>query len=79
MEINQEINGKREGYWETYHPNNLLYYRGNYKNGLASGYWEVYFTNGNLIWHGVYVNGEKSGLFKEGNMFDSSTFECFYF
>jgi antitoxin component YwqK of YwqJK toxin-antitoxin module len=47
--INQyNDNGKKHGYWEVYHSNGNLIYKGNYINGKRIGYWEDYYSNGCL-------------------------------
>jgi antitoxin component YwqK of YwqJK toxin-antitoxin module len=43
--MNQLINGKREGYWESYYSNGNLWYKGHYNNDLKEGYWECYLNN----------------------------------
>ena len=55
-EKNQIINGQREGYWERYHPNGQLSYKGYYKKGLGEGYWEEYYSNGKFCYKGFYFN-----------------------
>ena len=68
MEKNKEIRkenlinlydekGNRHGYWESYHDNGQLYYKGNYVNGNRHGYWERYWSNGDLIYKGFYDMG----------------------
>ena len=48
-------NGNRTGYWEVYHPNGQLIYKGHYDNGKLVGYWERYFYNGKLMNKVLYV------------------------
>jgi antitoxin component YwqK of YwqJK toxin-antitoxin module len=45
---NQSINGKREGYWESYYSNGNIWFKVNYKNGTFNGYLESYSSNGEL-------------------------------
>jgi antitoxin component YwqK of YwqJK toxin-antitoxin module len=42
-------NDLRHGYWERYHPNGNLWWKGNYINGEPDGYWEWYDPNSNII------------------------------
>jgi len=49
----QPINEKGErhdehGYWEHYHYNGQLWFKGNYVDGNRHGYWEEYYPNGQL-------------------------------
>jgi len=57
--------GKRHGYWEYYHYNGNLFYKGNYVNDKRDGYWEYYHSNGNLSYKGNFVNGNKHGYWEE--------------
>ena len=43
-------NGKRIGYWEWYHPNGHLVYKGHFDNDEPVGYSEWYYRNGKLIY-----------------------------
>ena len=55
QECNQRnSNGNREGYWEVYHPNGNLNYKGFYKDGRWNGYWE-YYSNGKLTFKEYYA------------------------
>ena len=47
--------GKRHGYWEYYHKNGQLWFKGNYVNGNRHGYWEDYWSNGQLIDKTYYI------------------------
>ena len=40
--------GERHGYWEYYHSNGQLSYKGNYVDGNPHGYWEYYWISGEL-------------------------------
>ena len=63
--INQyNTNGKEDGYWERYHSNGQLWYKGNYINGNRDGYWEGYYDNGKLRYKGNYINGKKDGYWE---------------
>ena len=75
MEMNKEIrkenlinlfdeNGNKHGYWEWYHTNGQLHYKGNYVNGNKHGYFESYWDNGELNYKGNYVNGKEHGYFE---------------
>ena len=58
-------NGKRHGYWEYYHYNGNLVFKGNFVNGNKHGYWEEYHSNGNLYSKGNYVDGKEHGYWEE--------------
>ena len=58
-------NGERHGYWERYHDNGKLWYKGTYVNGIKHGYWELYYSDGNLDYKGSYVNSEQHGYWEE--------------
>ena len=51
--------GLRHGYWEEYHLNGRLWYKGYYKNGHLDGYWERYDHKSKLISKGHYINNER--------------------
>ena len=53
------MNGKKEGYWEGYHYNGQLCWKGHYVNGRKEGYWEYYYDNGQLWYKVHYVRGEE--------------------
>ena len=55
-------NGKAHGYWELYHPNGKLAYKGNYIHGLRHGDWEGYRSDGKLSFKGKYDMGQEIGL-----------------
>jgi len=59
--------GQRHGYWEEYHSNGKLIFRGNYINGKRNGYWEWYYYNGRLGYKGSYLNGRRNGYWEEYN------------
>ena len=40
--------GNREGYWEEYHSNGNLSFKGYFKDGEPDGYWEEYHLDGSL-------------------------------
>ena len=52
-QINEK--GIRQGYWERYWSNNILWHRGNYINGKKFGYWEWYYKNGELRYKEYYL------------------------
>ncbi len=56
-------NGLPHGYWEVYHDNGNLSYKGTHINSLRHGYWEAYWDNGNLGLVINYLNGKKVGLY----------------
>ncbi|CAB4142281.1 MORN variant [uncultured Caudovirales phage] len=56
---------KKHGYWEVYHINGNLHYKGHYLNGEQHGYWEQYYENGQLWYKGHFLNGEKHGYWEE--------------
>ena len=55
-------NGQRHSYWEIYHYNGQLHYKGNYINGNEDGIWEYYYSNGQLAYKGNYINDKRDGL-----------------
>ena len=60
--INQYDNeGFKQGYWEEYHDNGELFFKGNYKDDKKDGYWEYYWSNGNVYSKGNYKNGGYDG------------------
>jgi uncharacterized protein len=61
--MNQTVNGLKEGYWEIYHSNVNLHFKGNYISGMREGYWESY-SNGNLWYKGNYKSGIKEGYWE---------------
>jgi antitoxin component YwqK of YwqJK toxin-antitoxin module len=56
--------GEQHGYWESYHDNGQLYFKGSYLNGKQHGYWEYYWDNGQLDYKGSYSNGERHGYWE---------------
>ena len=67
------INGKRDGFWESYYENGQLNWKGNYKNDNLDGPWEYYHKNGQLSFKGNYVDGKEEGSFehfKENGKFE---------
>ena len=48
------------GYWETYHDNGQLHFKGNHINDKQHGYWEYYYPNGQLRYKGNFVKDRKS-------------------
>lgn len=46
---------KRHGYWEIYHYDGNLEYKGNYINGKPIGYFEVYHRNKSLLYKRFYI------------------------
>ena len=52
---NHYTDGKKDGYWESFHDNRKLSEKGKYKNGLRVGIWESYHDNGQLWVRGEYT------------------------
>jgi len=52
---NNHKDGKKDGYWESFHDNGKLSEKGNYKKGLRVGIWESYHDNGQLWVRGKYT------------------------
>jgi hypothetical protein len=52
---NNYKDGKKDGYWESFHVNGQLSEKGNYNNGLKVGIWEYYHDNGKLWVRGKYT------------------------
>jgi antitoxin component YwqK of YwqJK toxin-antitoxin module len=66
IRINQyDIDGNKTGYWEEYHDNGNLWYKGSYKDGEMDGYWVWYHSNGKLDSKGNYVDGERDGIWTD--------------
>jgi antitoxin component YwqK of YwqJK toxin-antitoxin module len=59
--------GEPHGYWESYHPNGQLRYKGTYLNGQKHGLWGGYRHNGNLAYKGTYHYGKKIGYWVKHN------------
>ena len=58
------INGKRDGFWESYYENGQLNWKGNYKDDCLDGPWEYYYDNGQLSYKGNYIGGKEDGIFE---------------
>ena len=52
---NHYTDGKKDGYWESFHDNGKLSEKGKYKKGLRVGIWESYHDNGQLWVRGEYT------------------------
>jgi antitoxin component YwqK of YwqJK toxin-antitoxin module len=51
VRINQyDLDGRKQGYWESYYLSGQLQSKGNYVNGEADGYWEYHWRNGSIIY-----------------------------
>ena len=48
-------NNEKTGYWEEYHSNGELYYKGNFINGKRSGYWEQYYYNDKFLYKKFFI------------------------
>ncbi len=55
QKINIFKDGKKDGYWESFHDNGQLSEKGNYNKGLRVGVWESYHDNGKLWVRGKYT------------------------
>jgi len=55
QKTNNYKDGKKEGYWESFHDNGQLSEKGNYNDGLRVGDWESYHDNGKLWVRGKYT------------------------
>ena len=53
--INNYKDGKKDGYWESFHDNGKLSEKGNYKKGLRVGIWKSFHDNGQLWVKGKYT------------------------
>ena len=53
--INNYKEGKKDGYWESFHDNGKLSEKGNYKKGLRVGIWKSFHDNGQLWVKGKYT------------------------
>ena len=58
------INGKRDGFWESYYENGQLNWKGSYKDDWLDGPWEYYYDNGQLSYKGNYIGGKEDGIFE---------------
>ena len=55
QKTNNYKDGKKDGYWESFHENGQLSEKGNYNKGLRVGVWESYHDNGKLWVRGKYT------------------------
>ena len=55
QKTNNYKDGKKDGYWESFHDNGQLSEKGNYNDGLRFGIWESYHDNGKLWVKGKYT------------------------
>ncbi len=58
------INGKRDGFWESYYESGQLNWKGSYKDDCLDGPWEYYYDNGQLSYKGNYIGGKEDGIFE---------------
>ena len=63
-----DANGKKQGYWEKYHPTGYLRYKGQFKNDIYHGYGRYIYSNGNF-YIGMWQDGKRSGW---GKLVDKS-------
>ena len=52
------INGKRDGFWESYFENGQLSFKGNYVNGKEEGSFEHFKENGEFEKRETWKNGK---------------------
>ena len=74
QKTNNYKDGKKDGYWESFHENGQLSEKGNYNKGLRVGVWESYHDNGKLWVRGKYTkNGTRDASWeyfdKDGKKF----------
>ena len=55
QKTNHYKDGKKDGYWESFHDNGQLSEKGTYNDGLRVGVWESYHDNGKLWVKGKYT------------------------
>ena len=55
QKTNHYKDGKKDGYWESFHDNGQLSEKGNYNDGLKVGVWKSYHNNGKLWVRGKYT------------------------
>jgi antitoxin component YwqK of YwqJK toxin-antitoxin module len=53
-----DTNGKKQGIWKTFYPNDKLYIYANYKNDTLNGYYREYNTFGEITKSEFYVMGQ---------------------
>jgi len=70
--------GERHGYWEDYHSNGQLSYKGNYVDGKLHGYWEFYYSNGQLSSKKNYVDGKRHGYWEDYCSNGQLSYKCYY-
>ncbi len=58
------VNGRPDGFWQTFHKNGVLKSQGNRKNFLLDGLWTFYNEEGELILKINYKNDLKHGIRK---------------
>ena len=56
--------GEPHGYWEIYHRNGNLCYKGNWKHGKQDGLWEWCYDNGELGYKGNYKDSKQDGYWE---------------
>ena len=55
QKTNNYKDGKKDGYWESFHDNGQLSEKGHYNDGLRIGIWKSYHDNGKLWVRGKYT------------------------
>jgi antitoxin component YwqK of YwqJK toxin-antitoxin module len=58
------VDGLREGLWQTYFSNGILWKEEHYLNGKRHGLWKMYRRDGTLQEEVHYLNGDLHGLWK---------------
>lgn len=58
------VDGKRNGFFESYHKSGNLMSTGEFVDGKRVGKAVVYRENGNIIYEGNYDNGRECGIWK---------------
>ncbi len=54
--------GRKQGYWEYYYDNGVLYSKGSYKDGYKVGMWDFYKEDGSLDYMKLWDNGYYVGF-----------------
>ena len=65
------INGKRDGFWESYYPTGKILGQGYFRDGLRDGKFFSYHDNGTIEYEGNFKDGNRIGcwrLFKDDGL-----------
>ena len=61
IQINQyDMDGKKQGYWEHYNPNNKHRTKGSYVNDVKDGMWVNYYSDGSIWYEEEFKNGDST-------------------